>query len=156
LSIAFRVSAPQRFSSATVRISIEFIPGAPVLGDTAGVQRVPLAIAAALAIVAAVAAGESTAIANRPTLRLVDASPLRVRGDHFRPREVVRVTAATGWAKHSQQVRSGRTGSFVATFRAHARTGACSPGLTVHAVGNRGTRAMLRLPAVACPPDPFR
>jgi hypothetical protein len=107
------------------------------------------AVAAAGVVVGASAGGSA-----HPSLRLVDREPIRVRGEHFRPAEVVRLTVILNTSKTARHVRAGTKGRFVATFRGRAWLGACSPGLTVLAVGARGSRALLKLPAAACPPRP--
>ena len=99
-----------------------------------------------LLVPAAAAALAVPAGAERaPTLRMVNFTPLVVRGTAFVPREVVTVTAPTGRI----QVRTTATGSFVASFRGTPR---CSSGGVVVAVGARGERVLLRLPLTMCAP----
>src|ERR671931_283097 len=51
-----------------------------------------------------------------PGLRLLDRSPLSLRGSHFAPRERVRVTVS-GDASAARTIRTGAGGGFVVTFQ---------------------------------------
>ena len=99
-----------------------------------------LLVPAAAAVLAAPAWAERT-----PSLRLVDFTPLVVRGTAFVPRELVTVTAPTGRV----QVRTTATGAFVASFGGTPR---CSSGGVVVARGAHGERVLLRLPLTMCAP----
>src|SRR5262245_60699960 len=99
-----------------------------------------LLVPAAAAALAAPAGAERT-----PSLRLVDFTPLVVRGTAFVPREVVTVTAPTGRIT----VRTSATGAFVASFGGAPR---CSSGGVVVARSAHGERVMLRLPVTMCAP----
>jgi hypothetical protein len=85
----------------------------------------------------------------RPALRLASTNPIRVVGSHFQPGERVVVTyyANRGAARH---VLASGQGTFTAVFspRLHDR---CS-GYFVRAIGNRGSRALLKTPLPACAP----
>lgn len=83
------------------------------------------------------------------TIKVVDRTPLTLRGTGFAAGERVRVVVRT---TSTRQLRLNATarGSFVAAFRA-ASYNRCS-GLSAFAFGSRGTRAHLVLPAPACPP----
>jgi hypothetical protein len=82
------------------------------------------------------------------TMKVVDRTPLTLRGTGFEAGERVRVVVRT---TSTRQLRLNATarGSFVAAFRA-ASYNRCS-GLTAFAFGSRGSRAQLVLPAPACP-----
>jgi hypothetical protein len=61
--------------------------------------------------------GGSPAKAARPSMHLVNAAPLKVRGEHFRPRENVRVT--TG--KRTVRTKTNGDGYFVITIPGSSR-----------------------------------
>src|SRR5690242_5256874 len=94
----------------------------------------------AAALVAAAPAGGTT----HPSLALLRAQPLTVRGTGFVARE--RVVLRTGQVR--VVVRASGLGRFVAAFAAGDR---CSGG-RVLAVGASGDHALLRLPPVECAP----
>ena len=108
-----------------------------------------LAAAALLAAVGA-AAGESSSTAS-PTLRLLDRAPLTVRGQSFRARERVRITA-TGDATATRIVRASVAGAFTVVFTG-ATVDRCS-AVRVAALGAGGSHAALKLmPSPACLPE---
>lgn len=96
---------------------------------------------------ALVAGGASPATAT-PSLRLVDSSPLTVKGVAFKARERVRVTATLESGTLRAVARATRRGTFVVTFEEIS----VRCGFTVRAVGAAGSRATLKLPQPACPP----
>lgn len=118
-------------------------------GDTCVGMR-KAAIAGAAAALAAVVLGSAVlakpdAKAGRPALRVVQTSPLAIRGEHFRGREHVRLTtgAATVRAKASGD------GVFVVTIRGATR---CD-SIRVLARGSAGSYAVVKvLPSPACMP----
>ena len=87
----------------------------------------------------------STTSAQRPELRPVSQSPLRVEGTGFRPGEDVRieVDAPNGRAKHT---RASSSGSF--TTDISELTGCGS--VTVTATGSQGTVAEFNFSQIAC------
>lgn len=85
-----------------------------------------------------------------PALRLVKGKPLVVRGVRFHAAERVRLTARSGGETRRGTARAGTTGAFVETF--NMAFDRCN-GLLVTAVGNEGSRASLKRPAVYCPPS---
>lgn len=101
--------------------------------------RVLVILAAAL-LTAAPAAGTT-----HPSLALVRARPLTVRGTGFVARE--RVVVRSGQAR--VVVRASGLGRFVAAFAAGDR---CSGG-RIDAVGAAGDHALLRLPPIECAPS---
>lgn len=109
-------------------------------------------IAAALVLLALVPAGTATdsITAGKARLRLLDSAPVTVRGIGFAAGErvVVSVTSTGGMTRKS--VTAGPRGGWTTTFRNRAFD-RCR-GLIVGAVGNRGSRAGLRLPPGLCPP----
>ena len=102
-------------------------------------------LALLLVPVAALAIASPAGAERTPTLRLVNFTPLVVRGNAFAPRETVTVTAPTGRI----QVRTSATGAFVASFDGMPR---CSSGGVVVARSANGERVLLRLPLTMCAP----
>jgi hypothetical protein len=105
-----------------------------------------------------VALGASTAgqgatgvTSSQPALRIVDGTPLTLRGTGFAAGERVRVLVRVP-GREQKRVTASWRGSFVAAFNKSAYN-RCS-GLTAFAIGSRGSRARLLLPAPACPPSP--
>jgi hypothetical protein len=79
------------------------------------------------------------------SLRLVGKTPMRVRGEHFRPGERVRLRAML---YRKTAATAGPQGSFLASFQ--APTTRCDR-VRVIAVGSEGSHAVLKLlPAPAC------
>jgi hypothetical protein len=109
-----------------------------------------LALVGAFTAIAAVVLGftflgDSSARGGRPVLRLVSSTPLKVKGEHFRAREHVRITART----HRTSTTAGPNGVFIVTIPGATR---CDR-MRVVAVGSAGSYAVLKtLPAPACLP----
>ena len=87
--------------------------------------------------------------AARPTLRLVDRYPFVVRGQHFKSSEVVKVVLTTG-EQRSIRLTASEEGAFTANF-GDVKIPPCT-GFVVRAVGVRGSRALVKLPAPDCMP----
>lgn len=108
------------------------------------------AITAAAAALVAVVLGftvlaRTDAKAGRPALRVVRTSPLTIRGEHFRARERVRLTAAA----RTVRTKASATGFFVVTIRGATR---CD-SIRVLARGSAGSYAVVKvLPSPACLP----
>lgn len=95
----------------------------------------------ALALAAATSASASTTTqTTRPTLALVDRFPLVVRGAHFHPGELVRLTATAGRTSGAARTTATRTGRIVARF--HYTPPICTR-IVVSATGRRGDHATL-------------
>ena len=109
-------------------------------------RRSIVVVAALVSLLPASAGAES--LAGKPALRLVSASPLKIRGLRFVPKERVRVLVVE--ADATKRVSADAQGSFVATFH-ETSTDRCS-ALSVLAVGLRGSRAALKSPGPLCPP----
>jgi hypothetical protein len=88
---------------------------------------------------------------RQPTLRLVRAEPLTVRGTHFVPRERVRVTVVAG-VRRVHVVRAKVTGRFTTTFHDVALPDRCTAGYVITASGNAGSAARIKIPPFECPP----
>lgn len=97
-----------------------------------------LALAAAAAVSATTS---SSAQVARPTLVLVQRAPLVVQGAHYRPRELVRLSATDSAVGAVTVVTTTRKGRLVARF-AHFAVPACLR-VVVRASGRRGDRATL-------------
>ena len=92
----------------------------------------------------------SSAQRLKPRLRLADASPLTLKGTHFRARERVRITVSASETQ-TRVVRTARNGSFTAQFP-DLVISRCS-GFAVLAVGASGDRASMKvLQQPDCPP----
>lgn len=110
-------------------------------------------VTAALAAVVAFAlglAGAEAEVTRTPTLRMLDSSPLTVRGTAFKPRERVRVTAVAD-VRRVRALRVSRAGTFTTRF-ADLALDPCSGGGRVLAVGARGSSAELKVVPRMCPP----
>jgi hypothetical protein len=115
-------------------------------------RRAALAGAVAVALAASAVGQTATSVtSSQPEMRVVDRTPLTLRGTGFAAGERVRlVVRVPGLAQ--KRVTATRRGFFVAVF-SRAGYNRCS-GLTAFAIGSRGNRARLLLPAPACPPSP--
>jgi hypothetical protein len=81
----------------------------------------------------------------KPTLRIVQSAPSKVRGQHFRPGEAVRVTAG----KRTLRTTANGNGTFVVTIPGSSR---CD-GSRVLARGSAGSYAVVKvLPSPECNP----
>ena len=106
-----------------------------------------LAAATAALLVAA-----SGAAAVHPALKLVTMSPLVVKGTAFHSRERVKVTATEAGATYVAVARASTTGAFTASL-GDVPASRCN-GLSVRAIGARGSAATLKLPPLpACMPE---
>ena len=114
----------------------------PVARRTLLSALIGLAGSAALFAGAAPATGSIQA-APRPTLAVLDLSPLVVGGAHFKSNERVRVVATVPGPNLQRSVRTDATGRFRLNFH---RTIACSSSLVVFAYGARGSRALRIVP----------
>ncbi len=114
-------------------------------------RRASLLLATALLLLALVPTGAAvdSAASGKAKLRLLNTSPVKVRGTGFSAGErvVVRVIGMAGITRKS--ATAGRRGGWTLTFpkNAYERCGS----LFVSAVGSRGSRAGLKLPHPLCP-----
>jgi hypothetical protein len=112
------------------------------------------ALAGAFVVVAlGASAGQSAThiTSGPPAMSIVDRTPLTLRGTGFGAGERVRVLVRSPGSAQ-KRVTASRRGLFVAAF-SKTSYNRCS-GLTAFAIGSRGSRARLLLPAPACPPSP--
>jgi len=95
----------------------------------------------------------SAAAAGSARIRIVDASPLTVRGSGFVAHERVRVTVDAETSA-TRRVLTGSAGGFVARFPA-ITFGYCT-AFVIRAVGANGETAVVRIAAPECaqPPTP--
>ncbi len=114
-------------------------------------RRTALAVAFVAVALAASAAGQSATSSRQPAMKIVDKTPLTLRGTGFAAGERVRLVVRVP-GRVQTRVTASRRGLFVAVF-SRAGYNRCS-GLTAFAIGSRGSRARLLLPAPACPPSP--
>jgi hypothetical protein len=100
-------------------------------------------VTAAVVILGFTVLGGSPARASGPVLHVVRYAPLTVRGEHFRPREQVRVRAAA----RAVRTKASADGLFVVTIRGATR---CD-SVRVLARGSAGSYAVVKvLPSPAC------
>jgi hypothetical protein len=85
--------------------------------------------------------------ARRGKLAHVSLQPLTLKGNGFVPGERVQVSASTSGAKETRTAKANGSGSFTLSFSGKLDT--CN-GLTVTAVGNRGTRTSFQLSQLLC------
>ena len=92
--------------------------------------------------------GGSASSSRRASITVIATPPLAVRGAGFKPREHVTVTVqATG--RVQKQVAASSRGGFTLRFQSLAPS-ACA-GLSITAIGNRGSRAAYRRSPGLCP-----
>jgi hypothetical protein len=84
----------------------------------------------------------------RPALRLVDASPLALRGTGFKAREHVRVSVYAG-ERASKRTTASLRGRFTVRF-AGLDPSVCA-GFSASAVGDKGSRASFKRAPGMCP-----
>jgi hypothetical protein len=94
----------------------------------------------ALSLAAATSATAGTTQTTRPTLALVHQIPFVVRGAHFHPGELVRLTATAGTTHGAATATATRAGRIVARF---AYTPPLCVRIVVLATGRRGDHARL-------------
>ena len=104
-----------------------------------------MAVVALAATVATLASARAT---TRPTLRLVDASPVAFRGTGFKAHERVRVSVYAG-TRATRRTTAGLRGRFTVRF-AGLDPNACA-GFSAVAVGNEGSRASFKRAPGMCP-----
>jgi hypothetical protein len=102
--------------------------------------RIAWALLALTLAAATSATAGTTTQTTRPTLALVQHMPLVVRGAHFRPDELVRLTATAGTTSGHATATATRAGRIVARFD---YTPPICVRIVVSAVGRRGDHARL-------------
>ena len=95
-----------------------------------------------------------TTFVATPTLRLVSANPLVVKGVGFAPGERVTVTALTSLGPRAVRARATQHGTFRVLLGRFPQP--CGKPFAVRARGAQGSFAFLRLAAPPCVPPPPR
>lgn len=113
-------------------------------------RRTALAVALVAVALGASTTGHS-ASSREPAMKIIDRTPLTLRGTGFAPAERVRLVVRVP-GRVQKRVTASRRGAFVVAFD-KAAYNRCS-GLTAFAIGSLGSRARLLLPAPVCPPSP--
>jgi hypothetical protein len=105
-----------------------------------------------VAVLMLVFAAPGLAAKRLPVLRVVDTSPLIVRGAAFPARDAVVVRVREdGRTLARRSVRASTTGRFAVTF--HVAVGhRCGGNTTITAASASGAVAKTKLPQPACPP----
>jgi hypothetical protein len=102
-----------------------------------------------LAFAPAGAASEQRETGSKARLALARGAPLVLRGVNFVPAEHVRVTVSAE-RQLSKRITADAAGRFVVRFRTSFDR--CL-GLSAIAVGDRGSRARLKMPELLCRPS---
>jgi hypothetical protein len=118
------------------------------VGHTGRMTR-GLALVALVLTLAPAGAAADQSTPRRATLHVGLGVPLVVRGAHFVPGEQVSVTIAAARKRTKRTVANSR-GGFVVRFRASFER--CRAGFIALAVGDRGSRALVKRPPMLCPP----
>lgn len=107
-----------------------------------------LALVALVLTLAPGGAAADQAASERARLQVGMGTTLVVRGQHFVPGEQVTVTISAGQKRTKRTAANGQ-GTFLVRFRMTVER--CGPGYIALAVGNRGSRAMVKRPPMLCP-----
>ena len=113
-------------------------------------------LAAVTAVCAAALVGvvPTATAAMAPKLRLVGTQPLVVRGELFKPRERVVLTALTPIGPKRVVVRASVRGRLGATFQLPSQP--CGKAFAIRATGGLGSRAVVAVQSAPCVPPPIR
>jgi hypothetical protein len=103
-----------------------------------------------IALCAAAATGLGTAAVRQPRLAITDPAPLTVRGSGFRVGERVTVTATVRVRRSRSAVADAR-GRFTVRFAGLNVENGCA-SYVIRALGDRGTRAAIKVTTVCAPP----
>jgi len=107
---------------------------------------------ASIATLLAPTAGAGTTA--RPVLVATDLTPLTLRGDSFKPGELVRLTVWENGQKLVRVRRASAAGRVRAAFVDVQLVDRCSSDVHATALGTSGRRAVWKLPQLECPPLP--
>jgi hypothetical protein len=90
---------------------------------------------------------------TRPSLQVLDFTPLTLVGRDFKPHETVRLIASQDQITRVRKTRASASGSFRAAFLRFS-VHPCRGDLVLRAVGAHGSRVTLRLlQPLSCPED---
>jgi hypothetical protein len=109
-------------------------------------KRSVLAAFAALVLVPLAAADGS----GVEKVRLVDPTPVTLRGLNFRPLERVTISLSLGATDARRVIRAGEAGQFLTVFP-KLRYDRCHGALAVKAVGSYGSRVSWKVAPLDCP-----
>ena len=102
--------------------------------------------------VALVAAGTVSAAPDaRPSLRILDERPLKLRGERFGAEERIKLVVSLGRDQVTRKLRASASGSFTTVFPS-VRIDRCGRDLAVTAVGSRGSSASFKVLQPQCLP----
>ena len=113
-----------------------------------------LAAVTAVCATALVGVVPTATAAMAPKLRLVGTQPLVVRGELFKPRERVVLTALTPIGPKRVVVRASVRGRLGATFQLPSQP--CGKAFAIRATGGLGSRAVVAVQSAPCVPPPIR
>jgi hypothetical protein len=85
--------------------------------------------------------------AGKPRIFPVGLAQAKIKGTGFKPGENVTVKMLEGMSKGTKKARANASGSFIVAFGSMA--GRCA-GMTVTAVGDKGSRAGFQLSSFTC------
>jgi hypothetical protein len=106
-------------------------------------------LVALFAVLVPTGAAAEQSTTRKAKLHVVPSATLTLRGTGFVPGERVKVTV-TASSRMSKRVVAGSQGGFAVQFSASFDR--CSAGIQAFAVGERRSRASMKLPDVMCPP----
>jgi hypothetical protein len=108
-------------------------------------------LAAIVAVLVSAAAAWGALDARRPTLRVVDLSPLTVRGSNFAPGERVKLLVNAG-GPLVRAAKAGPRGGFLKRLGVRVDPTGC--GVVVQAIGRAGSRALVDTARPGCDARP--
>jgi CelD/BcsL family acetyltransferase involved in cellulose biosynthesis len=113
-------------------------------------RRISLAaVAVAVLAISPTVSAEQT----RPTLRILDFTPLTLAGRGFKPRETVKLVASQAELMRVRKARATAAGRFRTAFTGF-NISRCRGTLVLRALGARGSRVTVRLlQPLSCPED---
>ena len=112
-------------------------------------SRLGLVFATLCAVAASSVAGAATE-SRSATLRMLDASPVIIRGAGFKVRERVRVRATANERSRAKVVYASPAGTFTVAFTALSTPDPCT--VEAFAIRSSGGRVVLKLVDRMCPP----
>jgi hypothetical protein len=112
--------------------------------------RTAIVLMLASLVVASAISGMTPMDDGTAKIRLLDPTPVTLRGLGFQPLERVRLTVRLGEVRAKRAVRATRAGRFTTRFPA-LRYGRCSGELAVTAVGRLGSHVSWELVPLECP-----
>lgn len=109
-------------------------------------HRFVLALLLALCVAVTVALPTAGPTTVKPTLRFATTTtPVKLLGTHFGPYERVRVTGLVSAVRVSRSATATAAGAFTITFGPSVSLQGCRGPVSILAVGDQGSRAILKL-----------